>query len=266
MTSRHSLFTQALIVLLSAIPLHAAPATQPATQPTTNASIANATTNPTNANQIANWFADLANRDASRRDAARQNLMGLSRDDLPTLESLVKTLAKKNHALAPSQAAALRDIVTQVFLSGESFTALPGNTGFLGVSFPGYAPGDPADIDDGTPQTGIVVINRIPGFPGYRYLQNGDIIMGATEMGDESINRAQDLSGFISSYHDGDTVHLKILRAGQMLTVPVQLSAHPDLGDPKEDILQLPKVRHRQDLADQYWDDHFAAYLQESMS
>lgn len=252
----------ASIFLLCTIPLQAAPATHP----TTSASSANATTHPANANQIASWFADLANRDATRRDAARQNLMGLSPPDLSILEYLVK----KNRSLAPSQIVALRDIVTQVFLAGQTYTAVPGNSGFLGVSFPGYAPNDPADIDDGSPQNGIVILDRIPGFPGYRSLQNGDIIMGATEMGDQAINRSQDFSAFISSCHQGDTVHLKILRAGQMLTIPVQLAARPDWHDtqqfPREDILQVPEVRHRQALADDYWNTHFAAYVQESVS
>lgn len=248
----------ALVLLMGAIYVYA----DPATQPTTRATIANATTRPTSENQIAAWFTELANRDSSRRDAARQNLMGLSRADLPTLRAIVQ----KNHPLAPSQAAALRDIVTQVFLSGETYNPVPQHA-FLGVTYQGYVPGAPADIDDGNPQAGVVVTDRIPGFPAYRALQNGDVIMGATEMGDDIISRTDELQGLINTYHDGDTIHLKILRAGQTIIVPVKLCAHPDWDTHQFlDIRQVPEVRKRQLKADDYWDANFAQFIDDSVS
>src|SRR5581483_1518736 len=118
-------------------------------------------------------------------------------------------------------------IVTQVFLSGEIYDGRP-QQAFLGVSYQGYVPGAPADIDDGNPRGGVVVTDRLPGFPAYRALQNGDVIMGATEMGDDILSRTDELQGLINSFHAGDTIHLKILRAGQTIIVPVKLCAHPN--------------------------------------
>ena len=47
---------------------------------------------------ISTWFSDLANRDASVREQARINLMGISRTDLERLRKLVET----SRPLAPS--------------------------------------------------------------------------------------------------------------------------------------------------------------------
>src|SRR4051812_38654450 len=83
-----------------------------------------ATTKP--ADQIPSWFADLANRDASVREQARVNLMGISRNDLEQLRAIVE----KSRPLAPSQAMELRDIVQQVFQATEPYQAAEDRPGF----------------------------------------------------------------------------------------------------------------------------------------
>jgi hypothetical protein len=117
------------------------------------------------------------------------------------------------------------------------------------------------------------VIDRILGFPGYRYLQNGDVIMGAiTEKGDAAINRSEDLAVLVNNYHDGDTIQLRILRAGQTITVAIRLAARPNWPAPQqqafltEGIQELPAIRQRQDRADEYWNGNFAYYTDESVS
>jgi hypothetical protein len=156
--------------------------------------------------QIPTWFADLANRDAKVRDQARYNLMGITRDDLATLRQLVQ----KNRPLAPSQAVALRDIVMQVYLAGETYQPFPGSSGFLGVVYQGtvsnLAP-DPPDDE----LRGVVVINRMPGFCSFRALQDGDVIVGVVDdAGQEHPVRAQrDLGAAITSCRAGDTVHMR---------------------------------------------------------
>src|SRR3954462_7104618 len=77
--------------------------------------------------KIASWFTDLANRDASVREQAKIALMGISRDDLAQL----RTLVAKNRPLAPSKAMALREIVQQVYQSTEPYEAVEDRPGFL---------------------------------------------------------------------------------------------------------------------------------------
>src|SRR5438093_165236 len=72
-----------------------------------------ATTQPSA--EIRQCFADLASRDADKREDARIKLMGLKRDDLRALATLVG----QSRPLAAAQAAALQEIVTHVFLAGE---------------------------------------------------------------------------------------------------------------------------------------------------
>ena len=63
------------------------------------------------------WFAQLASMDDAKRDDARTGLMGLTRDDLPSLRALVD----ESRPLAAAQVAALHEIVLQLFLSGEPY-------------------------------------------------------------------------------------------------------------------------------------------------
>src|SRR5438874_2391396 len=126
------------------------------------------TTRPTD--QLAAWFSDLANKDASVREQARVGLMGISRADLQTLRKLVET----NRPLAPSQAMALHEIVTQVHQATEPYEAVEDRPGFLGVPLPRIASAIGLDANDDDSQAGVLVTDRIPGFCAYRFLQNGD--------------------------------------------------------------------------------------------
>lgn len=221
------------------------------------------TTNRTS--EISCWFTDLADRDAAKRDAARQNLMGLSRDDLPILQSLVKN----TRPLAPSQAEALHDIVMQVYLAGDIYPARD-PSGFLGVRFQTYV-SQIADVgEDETPQ-GIVVTDRIPGFPGYQSLQNGDVIMSATELGSEAIGKPEEFSKMIASFKDGEMVHLNVLRAGKMMTISVKVVSRPiwvntQIPTEAEALRQNDHLRQRLERAETYWETNFATSVDDSIS
>ena len=56
--------------------------------------------------------------------------------------------------------------------------------------------------------------DRIPGFCAYRFLQNGDVIVGITEAAGKPIRKAKDLTDVIQVCRAGDTIHLEILRGG----------------------------------------------------
>jgi hypothetical protein len=169
--------------------LRAAPraASAPATQP---------------AGQIRQWFAELADADAARRDAAWQHLMDLHRQDLPALRDIVE----QSRPLAPTQVAALHDVVVQAFLTGESYDA-DWENGFLGIMQPEFGnesvsvevpegqeilpklpaepqleqhPGGGDDADDPHREWGVPVGERLAGFCAYPRLRTGDVVLGLT--------------------------------------------------------------------------------------
>src|SRR5688500_9245070 len=145
----------------------AAPATQPTTQPKTQSPVA--------AQQLTAWFAELGDPDADVRAAAFSKLLGLSRDDLAGLRTVVEAA----RPVSPAQGAALHDVVIHVYLGGEPFDA-DRESGFLGVRSlqPDldalHLGGEPALGQDG----GVPVGERLPGFCGFRGLRGGDVILG----------------------------------------------------------------------------------------
>jgi hypothetical protein len=223
------------------------------------------TTRPSD--QLTTWFYDLANKDASVREQARVGLMGISRDDLQTLRKLVET----NRPLAPSQAMALREIVMQVYESTEPYEAVKDEPGFLGV--PLRDASIVLDSTDDDTQAGVLVTDRIPGFCAYRFLQNGDVIVGITDSPGKAIRKATDLTEIIKLYRGGDTIHMEILRGGQKMTVAIKLDARPNWAPmqiaipagpigPNMVVNQQDAIRERQRKADEYWDQTFAPLLE----
>jgi hypothetical protein len=210
--------------------------------------------------KLATWFSDLANKDASVREQARVGLMGISRDDLQTLRKLVET----NRPLAPSQAMALREIVMQVYESTEPYEAVENKPGFLGVPLP-ITSAIGLDATDEDSQAGVLVTDRIPGFCAYRFLQNGDVIVGITEAPGKAIRKSTDLTEIIKLHKGGETIHMEILRGGQKMTVAIKLNARPAWAVPAN-LNQIPnqqgEIRERQRKADEYWDQNFAPLLE----
>ena len=199
---------------------------------------------------IFTWFSDLANRDASIREQARVNLMGISRDDLETLRKVVET----GRPLAPSQAMAIREIVDQVYQATEPYKPMPESPGFLGVLM-----SDPSVIveaaDPDSP-AGVIVIGRIKGFCAYRQLQDGDVIL---QVNDQRVRADNDLMEVIRKCKGGDVVLMHILRGGQQMDVSVTLAARPIWAQ------QIPTMedfkRERQRKSDDYWEKNFAPLL-----
>ena len=238
-------------------PRAVAPSRPPATRPARDA-----------AAQMAGWFADLGHPEARVREAARVSLMSVPRKDLPVLERLVR----ENVPLVPSQAVVLRDIVTQVYLSGEKYESSSG-AGFLGVKmdqtnlnfrepplqdpdqFPVGAPGDPGAV------YGVVVVNRIPGFPGARALHDGDVILSVLEHPQVQFRIPQQFSDVVQAAGAGNRIHLQVLRQGQIVRVPVTLDAKPDLLGTIEAL-----ENERRKVADEYWEQTFAPLLKEEVS
>ena len=217
--------------------------------------------------RIGALFSKLADRDPGVRDQARSDLMGLSRADLPLLRKYVQ----EHRPLAPSQAAALREIVVQVFMAGESYAANNAH-GFLGVTLSEGGiglPAAPEAVDPSAPPPiGVIVTDRLPGLCAYRMLSNGDVIIGIAEHPETPIRSVDALRSAISDCQGGQTIHLEVFRGGRVVNLPVTLSPRPievELNPSNPDF--FPRERQRRaDIADDYWQREFAPLVDNGVS
>jgi hypothetical protein len=223
-------------------------------EPTT----AQATTAPTTQErraQMHEWFAALAHRDPTEREAARLSLMSLERDDLPELKKLVQS----SMPLAPSQAAALHDIVAHVFLTGEPY--VKSTQAFLGVNLGASLAsieGEETE-ENAQPQKGVIIVDRFPGFCGYRALQNGDVILSIKERPEVNIQTVPDFQAAIMTSRAGTIMHFEVIRKMRVIEVEIKLDARPNGSIPEE-------LNIRDKDAQEYWDREFAPLVSGGVS
>src|SRR6185437_9737492 len=124
---------------------------------------------------IGRLLGNLANPDPQVRLAGRTGLMRLKREDLPQLRAVIE----KGQPLMPSQAAVLRQIVREIYLSGEKYE--PEGHAFMGIMMDigsslqaDFVP----DNDSAITALGVIVADCIPGFCAARGLLEGDVILG----------------------------------------------------------------------------------------
>lgn len=243
----------------------APPATQPTTRPAEDHADAYAA-------KIGKWWSELSDRDPAVREAARTGLMGLSPQDLPVLRKWVVD----TRPAMPAQAVVLREIVTQVFLSGDTY-ATDGREGFLGVRPgevnmtirpPGNAAPNPEQPGiDPDAVYGVAILERMPGFCGARSLQDGDIILGIVERPSAQFRNPSEFSTAVRLMGPGQLLHFQVLRQGQVIRIPITLSARPEAaefipGGPRT-MDQLLEDRERK--AKEYWEAEFAPLLKEGI-
>ena len=252
-----------LVACIGARATFGAPSTRPA-----------AATVPANAARLERLVGDLASAQSDSREAARLTLMGIGRENLDALREAVKKASGKN-ALSAAQVAALREIVIQVWLATEPYDANR-HQGFLGVkdlrelvaveNKPRADPPDPpaAGEEQAVPAGGVIISDRIPGFCGFRYLQNGDVVQAVklqsdVAIGDDHvihIRSVGELQAVVKAHDPGDTITLRILRRGKVTDVTLQLSAWPDAA---VDMFAMDEFRRaREAEADRYFKQVFA--------
>lgn len=224
-------------------------------------------------------FAELADPSADVREAARSTLMTLDRRYLDDLHALVE----RSRPLRPGQAAALRPIVTHVYLSGEPYDPEE-RAGFLGVraqqialsSADNAGPGvgnDTGDAGAGVapndapapplPTVGMVVVTRLPGFVAHRILLDGDVILGIVEQPGVSFLDSRAFTNAIMAMRAGETFHLSILRRGRLRKVELTLDRRPKIVN--ADFAGEAFDRERKAKADAYWRAAFAPLLPETV-
>ncbi len=211
-------------------------------------------------------FADLGDSDAAVRDAALATLTSLGRDSLPVLLRLVE----QSRPLLPSQAAVLRQIVTHVYLAGEPYDADRSN-GFLGVKMHSCTINlelvPPKDNPNGLslPRSGVVIVERIPGFIGNRLLRDGDVILAMAEKPDVQFVGQLEFTEAVRTVPPGQTVHFSVLRRGRVIKVPVALDPRPDAANIRGDEGTLRFLSLRKEKAEAYWRETFGRVLKEAV-
>ena len=206
---------------------------------------------------MSKWLADLASPDAQVRETARVHLVRLRRSDLPAFERVVQRSAP----LAPSQALLLKQIVQEIYLSGENDYEKDAGHGFLGILMdsPGFqARADLAPQHEGSASPGVVVADRIPGFCASRMLLDGDVILGTTDP-PQVFTNSDELRASIGVLEPGTTVRLHVLRRGRVIDVPVTLDAMPVEAS---SVWTANAFRDRRALKfNDYWQHTFGALL-----
>lgn len=247
-----------------------APATAPATQP---------------AAKVRALFDDLASTDAKARDAAFSQMLKFTRSDLPTLRSVVA----EHKTLPLTQSTVLKDIVTHVYLSSETYDCF-WSQGFLGVRKDDDAPESVVvrvadDRDPNAPilaRSGAPIGERLPGFCGCEAFRAGDIVTAMTfkldrrqgiPADDESVTTVETsrdletwttLSMIIMTIPANTVVTFDVLRNGALIKVPARLSPRPVAASNLATF--MPTIEDRAKKAAEYWNQYFAPLVPQSLS
>jgi hypothetical protein len=200
--------------------------------------------------EMVKWFAALSHADPREREAARLALLTLERDDLPALHKLIED----SKPLSPSQMAALHDIVMHVYLSGAEY--LRSNEGFLGVHLAtSYASvAVDGNEDETQPMRGAIIVDRLPGFVGYRAFQDGDVVLAIKERPDVTIQSKDDLQAVVKNAPAGSVLHIEVVRKMREIELTVTLDARPE-GDAAQ-VEEETNVREKE--GEDYWQQEFA--------
>jgi hypothetical protein len=189
-------------------------------------------------------ISQLGSDDPRLRENALGDLMDLKKQDLPTLRSA----ALSQSPLLPAQVAALRQVVTQIFLASERYRVdptIPG--GFMGLHWtnPNLQP---------TPD-GVPVDELLPGFPAYRLIQPGDVIVQIVGNPPIPLRSTGDLVRAVMNMWPGDILRLRIRHLGQPINVSLVLDFLPiDLNVSNIDSW----IQDRDQKAQAYWNQEFS--------
>ena len=138
------------------------------------------------------------------RNNARVELMGLHRNDLPTLKRVVESRLP----VYPQQAVDLRDIVRHVYLAADVYPSSA--EGFLGVATRGGQSSVVLQMPDGTAGGGVDLSEIYVGFAAYRWLQQGDVILSVGHANDETpVRVGATLTAAVKKIPPGDEVDRK---------------------------------------------------------
>ena len=200
--------------------------------------------------QMRRMFLELEHPDGRVRERAREKLMGLKRADLKMLARVVGEFAP----LEEQMAAAIREIVTHVYLSEDQYEKE--DKGFLGITMP--RPGDEDRMQ-------VMVEGRMPGFGGYSALRDGDVILDVVGQPLPQPLAREVFIDVIKAMRPESVVKLKVLRQGTVRVVPVKVSARPAEKAAVNALAYEGKVAEllyrRGEEAEKYWKESFAGLI-----
>ncbi len=202
---------------------------------------------------IREWFNGLSDDDPAIREQACRLLLTLTRRDLPLLRAVVK----ERQPLMPAESEALRDIVTQIYLSEETYEGDQSH-GFVGVIF------DVEQQFEELPIGGVEVRQRMPGFCASRYLQDGDLILSVGNPPTVAIRSHVDMTREVSRNSAGTPVTFLLLRRGRIIQLPVILDAKPSDLSPEQPSTIATFLAERQANAEKYWEAEFEPLIEEA--
>ena len=214
------------------------PTTMPSTQPVSPGRLAD----------VRSMLVGLASEDSEKREEARLELLGLQRSDLATLREAIRLTMP----LEPSQRAVLRDIVTHVYLVGDTYSSM--GDGFLGVMLPNSLwPDQRAML---SLERGVAVMSRLPGYCAFRMLQDGDVIIGLAGQPDVEFNNPEQLTAAVKGTRAGQPITFDVIRQGRIVKVPIRLDRRPT-GIDRDGTF----TEQRAQAADELWERDFAPLL-----
>jgi hypothetical protein len=232
----------------------------PSSQPTTEA-VAIAPDAP-----MRKWFDRLAADDPKERDKAAVELMGLTADDLPKLRQLII----EHQPIKPAQVAALHDIVIQAFLSNDPYETVKDTDPTQAPYFIGLL-WQNSFLGEEDARLGVMVDQRLPGFPSYRYLRSGDMILGVfidptvslLQFPNRPTHTHKDLTDAIGSNRSVQDIVLLVLRDGEQIRVPLKMAPRPAMALAEMPGEEHPFLADRAHRADAYWEENFVPLLEQ---
>ena len=205
---------------------------------------------------VAAWFAQLGDPDPTVRDAAREQLMGLSVDALPVLREVVRA-----GPVRPAQAAALYEVVRHVLLAGEEYDADDARPDrfIMGQSWP-------TAVREAADRPGVPVVDRWPGFPARRAFRDGDLILGVysdprappAQPPDMPTRQVDDLVSAMRDCPTRPRLTFAVLRDGRPIRVTATMVAEPVQTFNRRAAATVAFLLDRQRRADDYWAAQFA--------
>ncbi len=193
--------------------------------------------------------------------------MGMTPADLPAFRRLIAD----SLPLEPAQVQPLHDIVEQVYLAGEKYSVKTDNgdtlTDASGSSPPFFMGIRRVDASDLDPRLGAPVEARVPGFPAFRFLRDGDMILSigpnpATSLVQRPVIETHSLDNVIHAITPDSgpqlqDVILAVLRDGEEIRIPLRLAPRPYLADALNpdalNAFEAPRIN----AAEEYWNENF---------
>ena len=201
---------------------------------------------------LAHWLTLLNSREPALRSEGRQQLMGESTADL---EQLRRLLTAK--PCPPAQVDALEDVVTYVVARANIGATADSGKPFLGVEF---ADDDFSIVTQDQQRPCGVPIRPLPGFVSYRYLQDGDVIIGLGTGKDLKLTPTrEDFAPALSNYSAGDKITLHVQRGGNLMDITLTLDRRPT--DTLNGADTQERAANAQMVAEAYWTQQFRPLL-----